>query len=78
MHYLRVYDRPGTPLRTAMVYFYEQRFVQEKGECDIPQMEAVRFAEYLLEHLADFQAELAIIGKGWEDMPEPPTIDPKG
>jgi hypothetical protein len=47
----------GGPMRTAVVVYYE-RYRQEKGSVPVPQLEATFFAEYLLAHLEEFQAEL--------------------
>lgn len=58
MDKVRVYTRqPGGPHSTVLVAFYE-RFRKEKGSLEIPEMEAIRFGEYLLAHLEEFQAEL--------------------
>jgi hypothetical protein len=49
--------QPGPPERTVIVAFYE-RYRKEKGSVPIPQVEATLFAEYLVQHLEQFQAEL--------------------
>jgi len=49
--------QPGPPQRTVIVAFYE-RYRKEKGSVPIPQIEATFFAEYLVEHLEQFQEEL--------------------
>lgn len=49
--------QPGGPKRTAVVVYYE-RYRKEKGSVPVPELEATFFAEYLLEHLEEFQAEL--------------------
>jgi hypothetical protein len=51
--------QPGPPQRTIVVAYYE-RYRQEKGSVPVPQVEATYFAEYLLEHLEEFQAELKV------------------
>ena len=51
--------QPGPPQRTVVVAYYE-RYRKEKGSVPIPQLEATFFAEYLLEHLEEFQAELKL------------------
>jgi hypothetical protein len=48
---------PRGPLPTAVGVYYE-RYRKEKGSVPAPQAEAMLFAEYLLEHLEEFQAEL--------------------
>jgi hypothetical protein len=54
---VRLYtEQPGPPQRTVLVAYYE-RYRGEKGSVPIPQLEATFFAEYLLEHLEEFQAE---------------------
>ena len=56
----RVYTvQPGPPQRTVVVAYYE-RYRKEKGSVPVPELEAMFFAEYLLEHLEEFQAELKI------------------
>ena len=51
--------QPGPPQRTVVVAYYE-RYRKEKGSAPIPQLEATFFAEYLLEHLEEFQTELKL------------------
>ena len=51
--------QPGPPQRTVIVAFYE-RYRKEKGSVPIPQVEATLFAEYLVEHLEEFQEELRL------------------
>jgi len=62
--------QPGPPQRTIVVAYYE-RYRQEKGSVPIHQLEATFFAEYLLEHLEEFQAELKDIYMAipWPDPP---------
>ena len=56
----RVYTvQPGPPQRTVVVAYYE-RYRKEKGSVPVPELEAMFFAEYLLEHLEEFQAELKL------------------
>jgi hypothetical protein len=60
----------GGPKRTAVVAYYE-RYRREKGSVPIPELEATFFAEYLLEHLEKFQAELkdVFMAMPWPDPP---------
>jgi hypothetical protein len=51
----RVYTRqPGPPQRTVLVAYCE-RYRKEKGAKPFPELEATFFAEYLLEHLEEFE-----------------------
>jgi hypothetical protein len=61
---------PRGPLPTAVGVYYE-RYRQEKGSYPVPQAEAKFFAEYLLEHLEEFQAELKDVYMHipWPDPP---------
>ena len=62
--------QPGPPQRTVVVKYYE-RYRKEKGSVPIPQLEATFFAEYLLEHLEEFQAEIKLyMGIPWSDPPK--------
>ena len=67
---IKVYlDGDGTPEGTVLANYY-QRYQQEKGTYDHAGMEAIRFAEYLLEHLEEFQAELKdYMATRWPDPP---------
>jgi len=59
----------GGPIRTAVCVYYE-RYRREKGSVPIHQLEATFFAEYLLEHLEEFQAELKdYMAIPWPDPP---------
>jgi hypothetical protein len=62
---------PRGPLPTAVGVYYE-RYRQEKGSVPAPQAEAMLFAEYLLEHLEEFQAELkdVYMAMPWPDPPK--------
>lgn len=51
--------QPGPPQRTVIGAYYA-RYRKEKGSVPAPQAEAMLFAEYLLEHLEEFQAELKV------------------
>ena len=68
---VKVYHRqPAGPHRTVLVAFYE-RYREEKGSVAIPEMEAILFAEYLLAHMEEFQAELkAYTAFKWPDPPD--------
>jgi hypothetical protein len=58
---LRVYTMQGNDsMRTIMVAFYE-RFIATKGgpRLELSPVDAIEFGEYLIENLADFQAEMA-------------------
>ena len=62
--------QPGSPQRTIVVAYYE-RYRKEKDSVPIPQLEATFFAEYLLEHLEEFQAELKVyMSVPWPDPPK--------
>ena len=61
--------QPGPPQRTVVVVYYE-RYRTEKGSVPVPELEATFFAEYLLEHLEEFQAELRDYMAVWADPPK--------
>jgi hypothetical protein len=63
--------QPGPPQRTVVVAYYE-RYRKEKGSVPIPQLEATFFAEYLLEHLEEFQAELKLYMSTVATLTDPP------
>lgn len=54
---VKFYDEQGSARMTALIAYYE-RYREQKGSTDQPQMEAVRFAEFLLDRLDEFQEEL--------------------
>jgi hypothetical protein len=64
--------QPGPPQRTVIVAFYE-RYRKEKGSVPTPQIEATFFAEYLVEHLEQFQEELKVYMVAGST--EPPEAD---
>jgi len=71
MSEVRLYTtQPGGSQQTVLVAFYE-RYREEKGTTDIPEMEAIRFGEYLLAHLEQFQTELKDYGT---DPPPPASV----
>ena len=57
---MRFYDDQGDPITTVIIGFYE-RYREERGSDDMPEMEAVRFAQYLIEHIDELESELAIL-----------------
>jgi hypothetical protein len=62
---IRVYTvQPGGLRQTVLVAFYE-RYREEKGTIPIPQLEAVKFAEYLLDNIKAFNGELELLA--WAD-----------
>jgi hypothetical protein len=63
--------QPGPRQRTVVVAYYE-RYRKEKGSVPIHQVEATFFAEYLLEHLEEFQAELKIYMAAHAARTDPP------
>jgi hypothetical protein len=63
--------QPGPPQRTVVVAYYE-RYREEKGSVPVPQVEATFFAEYLLEHLEEFQAELKLYMSTLATLTDPP------
>ena len=61
MSNVKVYDvQLGGPKQAVLVAWYE-RFREQLGplRSGASHLDVILFAEYLLEHLADFQAELA-------------------
>jgi hypothetical protein len=67
---IRVYlDGDGTAQGTVLAAFY-QHYREEKGSVAIPAMEAFLFANYLLAHLDEFQAELKDYAAIWPDPPK--------
>jgi hypothetical protein len=60
---VKVYlDGDGTPEGNVLANYYEQ-YKSERGTAGHAGMEAICFARFLLEHLTEFQAELAILAE---------------